>query len=114
MLQGYFPGAIGLITEAHAVYYHEYWGFDISFETQVGRELSEFMTAFQEGRDGFWVATAGGRFDVAARDADGRDQEHRGRRGHPGKPQRESGRQRRGHGRRGWRPGGYEPGQYMG
>ena len=56
---GYFPGVIGMITEAHAVYYHEYWGFDVSFETQVGRELSEFMAAFQEGRDGLWVATAG-------------------------------------------------------
>ena len=59
---GYFPGAIGMITEAHAVYYHEHWGFDVSFETQVGRELSEFMVAFQEDRDGFWAATVGGRF----------------------------------------------------
>jgi GNAT superfamily N-acetyltransferase len=60
--RGYFPGAIGMITEAHAVYYHEHWGFDVSFETQVGRELSEFMAAFEEGRDGFWAATEGGRF----------------------------------------------------
>lgn len=59
---GYFPGVVGMITEAHAVYYHEHWGFDVSFETQVGRELSEFMAAFQEGRDGFWVATVDGRF----------------------------------------------------
>ena len=59
---GYFPGVIGMITEAHAVYYHEHWGFDVTFETQVGRELSEFMAAFQEGRDGFWAATVGGRF----------------------------------------------------
>lgn len=59
---GYFPGVVGMITEAHAVYYHEHWGFDVSFETQVGRELSEFMAAFQEGRDGFWAATQGGRF----------------------------------------------------
>jgi GNAT superfamily N-acetyltransferase len=51
-----------MITVAHAVYYSEYWGFDVSFETQVGRELSEFMASFQEGRDGFWAATEGGRF----------------------------------------------------
>jgi len=63
---GYFPGVIGMITEAHAVYYHEYWGFDVSFETQVGRELSEFIDAFQEGRDGIWVATVGGRFAGSA------------------------------------------------
>ena len=60
--RGYFPGAIGMITEAHAVYYHENWGFDVSFETQVGRELCEFIDAFQEGRDGFWVARVGGAF----------------------------------------------------
>lgn len=60
--RGYYPGVIGMITEAHAVYYHEHWGFDVSFETQVGRELSEFMATFQEGRDGFWAATEGGRF----------------------------------------------------
>ncbi len=59
---GYFPGVIGMITEAHAVYYHEHWGFDVSFETQVGRELSEFVAAFQKGRDGFWVTTVGDRF----------------------------------------------------
>ena len=63
---GYYPGVIGKITEAHAVYYHENWGFDVSFETQVGRELSEFIAAFQEGRDGFWVATVGGRFAGSA------------------------------------------------
>ena len=62
VFQGYFPGVIGMITEAHAVYYHENWGFDVSFETQVGRELSGFIDAFQEGRDGFWTATAGGDF----------------------------------------------------
>ncbi len=61
-IHGYFPGAIGLITEAHAVYYHEYWGFDLSFETQVGRELSQFVAEFREGRDGLWLATKEGRF----------------------------------------------------
>jgi GNAT superfamily N-acetyltransferase len=59
---GYVPGVVERITEAHAVYYHENWGFDVSFETQVGRELSEFVDAFQEGRDGLWVATVGGEF----------------------------------------------------
>ena len=58
----YFPGVIGKITEIHATYYYEHWGFDISFETQVGKELSEFMMAFQPGRDGFWAATVAGEF----------------------------------------------------
>lgn len=53
---GYFPGVIGKITEAHAVYYYENWGFDITFETQVGSELSEFMARFRKGRDYFQAA----------------------------------------------------------
>jgi GNAT superfamily N-acetyltransferase len=59
---GYFPGVVGRITEAHAVYYHENWGFDVSFETQVGREVSDFIDAFREDRDGLWVATVGSSF----------------------------------------------------
>ena len=60
--KGYAPGTIGRITEAHAVYYHEHWGFDASFETQVARELSEFVSEFQADRDGLWVAVSDGRF----------------------------------------------------
>jgi len=59
---GYLPGVIGKITKAHAVYYHEDWGFDVSFEAQVAGELSEFVLAFQKGRDGLWVAKVGNRF----------------------------------------------------
>ena len=46
-LTGYYPGVLGKITELHAVYYHEHWEFDISFETQVGMELCEFMSRFR-------------------------------------------------------------------
>ena len=60
--QGYVPGTIGRITEAHAVYYHQHWGFDASFETQVARELSEFVSEFQIDRDGLWLADLDGRF----------------------------------------------------
>ena len=61
-LTGYFPGALGLLTELHARYYAGHWGFDLRFETQVGRELSEFMARFQEGRDGFWAGFSRDRF----------------------------------------------------
>jgi GNAT superfamily N-acetyltransferase len=61
-IQGYFPGVVGKITEIHAVYYHEHWGFDVSFETQVGRELSIFISEFDADRDGLWVATADDKF----------------------------------------------------
>ena len=55
-IRGYYPGAVGKITELHAVYYHENWGFDVTFETQVGGELSEFVRHFDGNRDGLWVA----------------------------------------------------------
>ncbi len=48
-LSSYYPGAIGEITGLHATYYHDHWGFDISFETQVLKELSEFMQDFHVG-----------------------------------------------------------------
>ncbi len=59
---GYYPGVAGKITEMHAVYYHEQWGFDISFETQVGRELCEFLMEFDATRDGLWTAKRNGMF----------------------------------------------------
>ena len=61
-IKGYHPGVVGRITELHAVYYYENWGFDVSFETQVGRELSEFIAGFDGEQDGFWVATIEGQF----------------------------------------------------
>jgi GNAT superfamily N-acetyltransferase len=58
----YYPGAIGKIVELHATYYHDHWGFDISFETQVARELGEFLSRFDARTDGFWTAFLQGRF----------------------------------------------------
>jgi GNAT superfamily N-acetyltransferase len=59
---GYYPGVIGKITELHGVYYYENWGFDVTFETQVGGELSDFIRRFDGDRDGLWVATKKGTF----------------------------------------------------
>ena len=61
-LTKYFPGIVGKITEEHAIYYFKNWGLDISFETQVAQELSDFLLKFQEDRDGFWIATIAGAF----------------------------------------------------
>ena len=61
-ITGYFPGVIGKITELHAVYYNENWGFDASFEVQVGSELSDFISEYNEKRDGFWVGKIDGDF----------------------------------------------------
>ncbi len=59
---GYYPGVIGQVTQLHATYYADNWGFDLSFEAQVGRELSEFLAGFQARRDFFRAARAGDRF----------------------------------------------------
>jgi GNAT superfamily N-acetyltransferase len=56
---GYFPGVIGQITTLHAVYYKEHWGLDQSFEAQVSRELSDFITRFNEKKDRLWSAVSG-------------------------------------------------------
>ena len=76
---GYYPGVAGKITEVHAVYYHEQWGFDISFETQVGRELSDFLTQFDSSRDGLWVARRNNMFAGAVA-IDGRNAHSEGAR----------------------------------
>ena len=76
---GYYPGVAGKITEVHAVYYHEQWGFDISFETQVGRELCEFLSQFDSSRDGLWVARRNTMFAGAVA-IDGRNAQSEGAR----------------------------------
>jgi GNAT superfamily N-acetyltransferase len=79
VLTGYFPGVLGKITELHATYYHTHWGFDISFETQVGMELCEFMRTFRQETDGFWAALADNQFAGAVA-IDGRQANEQGAR----------------------------------
>ena len=71
---GYYPGVIGQITTLHAVYYKKYWGLDHSFEGQVARELSDFMSHFDEKRDGLWNAVSGDEFAGCIAIAGDRDQ----------------------------------------
>jgi hypothetical protein len=49
---GYVPGSIGRISELHNTYYHDHWRFGVYFEAKVAAELSEFLTRFDEKRDG--------------------------------------------------------------
>jgi len=71
---GYFPGVIGQITTLHAVYYKEHWRLDQSFEAQVSRELSDFITHFDEKKDGLWCAVSGN--ELAGSIAITGDQDH--------------------------------------
>ena len=57
IVSGHRPGSIGRITELHAAYYREHWGFGLYFEQKVATELSEFLGRFDASRDGFWLAT---------------------------------------------------------
>lgn len=54
--KGYTPGVIGRIAELHGRYYHRNWGFGLFFEAKVATELSEFMTRYDDDRDGIWIA----------------------------------------------------------
>mgnify|MGYP001594841250 CR=1 FL=1 len=55
ILKGYRPGVIGRLAELHATYYYENWGFGLFFEAKVATELSEFLSRYDESRDGFWT-----------------------------------------------------------
>jgi GNAT superfamily N-acetyltransferase len=55
ILKGYIPGAIGRMAELHGTSYHWNWGFGLFFEARVAAELSEFLSRFDESRDGFWI-----------------------------------------------------------
>jgi len=56
ILDSYYPGVIGRITELHANYYSKNWGFGLYFESKVATELSEFLNRFEKNRDGIWTA----------------------------------------------------------
>jgi GNAT superfamily N-acetyltransferase len=58
---GYTPGIIGKVTEMHATYYYQHWGFDLYFEAKIATELSAFLQSFNPQRDGFWSAVIDGR-----------------------------------------------------
>ena len=60
-IKGYIPGAIGCITEMHARYYSDHWGFGKFFEAKVATELSEFIGRFDDQKDGLWTACSDNR-----------------------------------------------------
>ena len=60
---GNIPGALGRITELHALYYSQNWRFGIFFEAKVAREIAEFLTRFDNESDLFLVALKNGRVE---------------------------------------------------
>ncbi len=55
IIRGYLPGSIGRIVELHGTYYYKAWGFGLFFEAKVAKDLSEFLTRFNELQDGLWT-----------------------------------------------------------
>jgi GNAT superfamily N-acetyltransferase len=54
--EGYLPGCIGRVAQLHAEYYSRSNKFGAPFEAKVAHELGAFCLAYEEGRDGLWLA----------------------------------------------------------
>jgi GNAT superfamily N-acetyltransferase len=63
--KGYVPGAIGRVAELHAAYYQRVAGFGVFFESRVARELGQFCEAYDDDRDGLWLAHLDGAIEGA-------------------------------------------------
>lgn len=63
ILSGYIPGSMGRLVELHANTYHPDWGFGLFFEVRVAKDLSEFLSRFDEARDGFWIVSLNDRIE---------------------------------------------------
>lgn len=61
--KGYLPGSIGRVAELNGTYYHEHWGFGLTFEAMCAHDLSEFLNRYDEKRDGFWTVWRHGRIE---------------------------------------------------
>ncbi len=54
-ITGYCIGAIGRVTELHAMVYHDLCGFDVNFEVFVAKEFADFQANFDARHDGLWL-----------------------------------------------------------
>lgn len=57
---GWWPGLIGEVVRAHAVYYAREWRFGAPFETKVAREMADFVDRCTPGRDRIFRAEGSG------------------------------------------------------
>jgi len=63
IFSGYVPGAMGRMVELHASYYHREWEFGLFFEARVAKEMAEFLSRFDDTRDGFWIVSLKNRIE---------------------------------------------------
>jgi len=57
IIRGYVPGLVGRVTELHAKYYSEHWGFGSFFEAKVATEMSDFVRNYNKEKDCIFSAT---------------------------------------------------------
>jgi ribosomal protein S18 acetylase RimI-like enzyme len=58
--KGYIAGSIERVVELHSDYYSKHWGFNSFFECKVATELAEFISRYDDDRDGFWTVSLEG------------------------------------------------------
>ncbi|HVO39277.1 MAG TPA: GNAT family N-acetyltransferase [Spirochaetia bacterium] len=58
--EGYRPGVIGRITELHGVFYAHEWGVGAEFESQMAREICDFVEGYDPERDLLLSASVNG------------------------------------------------------
>lgn len=61
IITGYLPGMIGRISEMHANYYSQHYGFGYFFESKVASGLAEFAGRLESERNNIWLAVLNGR-----------------------------------------------------
>jgi len=49
--KGYVPGIVGRVTELHARYYSQHWGFGAFFEAKVATEISQYIREYDNEKD---------------------------------------------------------------
>jgi len=54
---GYVPGLVGRVTELHAKYYSQHWGFGAFFEAKVATEMSEYIREYDKEKDCIFSVT---------------------------------------------------------
>lgn len=65
LVTGYSPGLVGRVTELHASYYVQHWGFTAFFETRVATEMSEFVNRYDDTRDCTWSMVVDGQIEAS-------------------------------------------------
>lgn len=72
IVTGYLPGMIGRISEMHASYYSQHYGFGYFFESKVATGLAEFAGRLDNARNNIWLAVYQGKI-VGSVAIDGED-----------------------------------------